>query len=92
MAALKALVIFLGILLVGGFIVVAVTIYNRATAPKEDKTVSIPVPANGTVMDTVAAGDRVVMRYRMADGSERLVIVNARTGKPAGTINLVPTP
>ena len=50
------------------------------------------MPANGTVMDTVAAGDRVVLRYRMGDGSERLVIVNARTGKPAGTINLVPTP
>ncbi len=92
MAALKTLVIVLGVLLVGGFIVVAVTIYNRATAPKADKTVSIPVPANATVMDMVGAEDRVVLRYRLSDGSERLVIVNARTGKAAGTINLVPTP
>lgn len=92
MAALKTLVIVLGVLLVGGFIVVAVTIYNRATAPKADKTVSIPVPANATVTDMVGAEDRVVLRYRLSDGSERLVIVNARTGKAAGTINLVPTP
>ncbi len=92
MAALKTLVIVLGVLLVGGFIVVAVTIYNRATAPKADKTVSIPVPANATVTDMVGAEDRVVLRYRLSDGSGRLVIVNARTGKAAGTINLVPTP
>jgi len=92
MAALKTLVIVMGVLLVAGFIVVVVTIYNRATAPQPDRTVSIPVPTGGTVVDMVGAEDRVVLRYRLADGSERLVIVNARTGKPAGTINLVPAP
>lgn len=92
MAALKTLVIVMGVLIVAGFVVVVVTIYNRATAPKEDKVVAIPVPAGGTVIDMVGAEDRVVLRYRMGDGSQKLVIVNARTGKAAGTVNLVPTP
>ena len=92
MAALKALVIFLGVLIVGGFAVVAVTIYNRAAAPKADKVVSIPVPPGGPAIDMTAAEDRIVLRYRLPNGQERLVLVNARTGQPAGTIDLVPTP
>ena len=33
--ALKALVVFLGVLIVGGVVVIGVTIYQRSTAPSE---------------------------------------------------------
>jgi hypothetical protein len=91
MAGLKAIVIIMGVLIVGGFIVIAVTIFNRATAPRGEAALTVPVPPGGAI-DMTAADDRIVLRYRLANGQEQLVLINARTGKPAGTITLVPTP
>ncbi len=84
----------MGVVIVVGFIVVAVTIYTRA----KDSTVraggfntEVAVPV-GELVDVTAGGGQIVLRYRAADGSERLVLVDQATGRPAGTVTLVPRP
>ncbi len=84
----------MGLIIVVGFIVIAATIYTRATdsavRPGVFNTeVAVPV---GELVDVTAGGGQIVLRYRAADGSERLVLVDQATGRPAGTVTLVPQP
>jgi hypothetical protein len=102
--ALKAVVILMGLAIVAGFIFIAVTIYTRArdTAGQTgevrtgnfgatDFRTEVAVPA-GELVDVTVGGGQIVLRYRAADGSERLVLVDQATGRPAGTVTLVPRP
>ncbi len=84
----------MGVTIVVGFIVVAVTIYTRATN-SANRTggfrTEVAVPA-GELMEVTAGGGQIVLRYRAADGSERLVLIDQETGRTAGTVTLVPQP
>lgn len=89
----------MGIAIVAGFIVVAATIYTRATnSPSRTGDfrtggfrTEVAVPA-GELVGVTAGGGQIVLRYRAADGSERLVLVDQETGRTAGTVTLVPQP
>lgn len=67
MAGIKALVIGMGVLLLAGFVVVAVTLFNRAT---EERTAA---PANGVI--DLAAGERVIA----SDVSDRRIVFRIAT-------------
>ena len=84
----------MGIAIVAGFIVVAVTIYKRATdsAGRSDGFhADVAVPA-GDLLGMTAGGGQIILRYRLADGSERLVVLDQETGQRVGTVNLVHAP
>ena len=84
----------MGLAIVLGFIVVAVTIYTRArdsVGRSGGFRTEVAVPADELVGVT-AGGGQIVLRYRAADGSERLVLVDQATGRAAGTVTLVPRP
>ena len=95
MQALKALVIFLGILVLAAAAVIAVTIYKRATNGLEGNakgfgTKQIALPAGAELEDSTAAGDRLILQIRMGDGSRRIMIVDLATGEPLGELEFVP--
>ncbi len=100
MKILKALVIFLGVVLVGGF---ALLIYGFATRiphahPESARskqpagafgTVAVPVPQGETVMGMVASGGRVVLRLG-GTGGDRLVVLDPSSGRVVGQFVLTP--
>jgi hypothetical protein len=101
MKALKALVIFMGILLVAGLGVLGWGLATRAGrttpaphpvatqagAPFGDVEVALPAGAKVAQMETV--GERVVVRVTAA-GGERLVVFDPAAGRVMGTFVLVP--
>jgi len=96
MRALKVLVVVMGILLVAGFAVVVVTIVSRASrTPAADAgklapfgTKAVTLPADALVMEVQSAGERIVLRLELKDGSEVLLVLDAATGTELGRINL----
>ena len=111
---LKTVVILMGLVIVAGFIFVAVTIYTRArdsagrtgdvrtgnfgagdfrtgNFAAGDFRTEVAVPA-GELVEVTVGGGQIVLRYRAADGGERLVLVDQATGRRAGTVTLVPQP
>ncbi len=61
---------------------------SRSTTPPPDDPVSIALPAGVTVLDSDLDGDRILLRLRLPDNSERLVIYDAVSGAQLGVINL----
>ncbi len=101
MKALKALVIFLGVLILAGFVTLAVGLYYKAGSIDESPaTVTAAAggdAAFGTV--TVPMGDCEIARTHVAAGRlflelgpatqracRRVVVVNATTGAHLGTV------
>jgi len=89
--ALKVLVIVMGIMIVAAVVVIVVTIINRSQDLAErrapyDRTIEAPV---GDLVETTAVPGGVALRYRLPDGSDRLVIVDTERGRVRGTLNLV---
>lgn len=93
---LKGLVVGMGVLIVIGLAVIVVTIANRmaASSPARGErggAISLEVPAGSTVVETVADGDRLVLRLDTPDGP-RIVVLDLRDGAVEATISLVPAP
>ncbi len=92
MQALKALVIFLGILIFVGLGVVGMTIYNRASAPTDASppagfgTVRLGLPQDGQITSIGTAGDRLVLHAFVPGEGEIIYIVHLSTGKVLGKI------
>lgn len=92
MQALKALVIIMGIMIIAAVVVIVVTIINRSqdlaqrSRPYE---ASIAVP-QGEILDMATGVERVILRIRLPDGRQRLVVVDTERGRVRGTIDLEP--
>lgn len=90
MAALKLLVVVMGILIVLG---VGLLFYGLATRLEPLRGAGfadgrVELPAGGHIIEMAAAGDRVVLRVGLADGAERLVVVDIARGRALGTVLL----
>lgn len=102
MRALKVLVVAMGVLLVAGFAVVVVTIMGRlsqratpsvaattaATHPVPFGSTTAVLPADALVMEVQGAGDRILLRLDLRDGTEMLMVLDAATGTELGRIKL----
>ena len=101
--ALKALVIFLGVLIVGGVVVIGVTIYQRATGPaSEGATADAPpavspsgfgarrigLPQGADIVEAVAEGDRLILIVALPEGSQRVIVLDLANGAELGRIDL----
>jgi hypothetical protein len=87
MGALKALVIGMGVLLVTGVVVIVVTLINRAGDGARRSPYATAVAVGSGVLDMTAAEGRIVLRTRQAAG-ERLVVIDAGSGRLIGTVDL----
>ena len=104
LVVLKVLTGVMGALIVAGVIVIGVTIAGRMSGPAEPPAmagtaaraaapfgdVSVAVPAGASLAGITAAGDRLVLRLRLADGRESLLVLDLATGHRLGSIALEP--
>jgi uncharacterized protein DUF6476 len=99
MRALKILVVVMGVLLIAGFAVVVVTIISRMTQRATPTavaaahlpafgTTSVTLPADSLVMEVQGAGDRILLRLDLKDGTEMLLVLDAATGTELGRVKL----
>ena len=107
MKAIKALVLFMGILIVAGLGVLGYGLSqqpdDKAAAPTEITvsgtggesffgTVSVTLPTGSRIEQVLVAGERVVLRIIGGADGERLVVLDPRSGAIAGSFVLLAEP
>ena len=101
MRVLAALTVVMGLMLVIGLGIVAVTILHRMSAPKPAPAnaaatgrghAALPLPPGGRLMSMTAVGDRLALHIGVPNGSEMLILLDPATGAVLETIDLVPQP
>ncbi len=97
MRALKGLVIGMALLIAIGLAVVAVAIVDRlggggfgVPPPVAFGTAKVEIPFGSVVSKTVVEGDRLLVYLRLNGGRESILVVDLKTGKSLGSIELVP--
>ena len=88
MAWLKALVIGMGVLIVAGIGVVAVTLVNRTGGGAPASAGRIELPRGARIAETHVDGKSVVLRLTMPDGTSRIAVYEM-SGKLVSTIEVV---
>jgi|AP12_2_1047962.scaffolds.fasta_scaffold304544_2 hypothetical protein len=98
---IKTIVIGLGAVIVGLTILVVMVIIDKAgdsvtgtEAPVAETAgyadVAVALPAGAQVMTMAGGGDALSLLVRLADGSQRIVTVDRRSGEVLGTLELMP--
>ena len=90
MAALKALVIGMALLIVAGLAVVAVTIANRTLESGGPADAALALPPGAEIIETALDGRRIALRLRLADGSMAIHVYDLDTGKRAAIARIEP--
>ena len=98
---LKATVIGLGVIFLGLATLLIVLIMTggpkrtastpAATAVPRNVTVEdleFTIPRNSRVAEVFATGNRIILRVRLADGTERLYALDGETLKPLGSLTV----
>ncbi len=89
MGALKALVIGMGVLIIAGLAVVAVTIATRVgtSEPAGPAGTAGPlvIPAGAEILETDLEGERIALRLRLPDGTMAIHVYDLAHGRRIGT-------
>ena len=101
MRALRILVVVMGVMLVGGFIALIVSIvymtkHKQSGAPVAEKTAAaapyaappIELPAGARIEMIPAGSDRLVLHIMLPDGGRELLVLDLASGRRLGTIPL----
>ncbi|HEX6442384.1 MAG TPA: DUF6476 family protein [Stellaceae bacterium] len=95
MAALKALVVVMGIMLVVGFVALIVVIAGRVSqktaglaAAQPYSAAPVEIPAGARVEAMSAGPDRLILDLLLPDGNRELAVIDLGTGRRLGTIPL----
>jgi hypothetical protein len=93
MQALKFLVGAMGLLIVAGIVVVAVTIYSRASrmagpspAAGDFAGTALPIPPGCRLGEMTSAEGRIWLRLEGGEACDRLLVLDAATGKLVGEL------
>ncbi len=96
MRSIQALVIVMGIMIVGGMTLVGyqivTTVGEPSSAPASFGEVALALPPGARVVDMAAIDDRLVLRIEAGDGRQRLIVLDPSTGALVGTIVFTPAP
>jgi hypothetical protein len=97
MRALKALVVVMGIMLIGGFAVLVAVIIGRVshgsgTAPRSFPATAIDIPRGARVEAMTAGTDRLILDLVLPEDRRQLVVIDLATGVRLGTVELRPAP
>ncbi len=100
MRGLKFLVIFLGVVLLAGLVLLGVLIAKRSpSTPGGDRGTATTgafgplthaLPQGARVAESEIQGDRLVLRLTLKDGATRILILSLKDGALLGTIALSP--
>lgn len=96
---LKATVIGLGVIFLGLATLLIVLIMTggpkrtASTTPAAVRNVTVEdleftIPRNSRVAEVFATGSRIILRVRLADGTERLYAIDGETLKPLGSLTV----
>lgn len=98
MQALKALVIFMGVLIVAGMALLVYGLMTRVSWDDDERSAAAPPASFGEAVSTLPEGGsiagitidngRAVVDIRLPDGGAELRIYDLATGAPAGNIRL----
>ena len=93
MGFVKVIVIAMGVLIVIGFIVVAVTLVARmqdAAAPDEAYRTTVSLPRGAEVVETTITEDHILLRLSGDVEGDWLLVIDAGTGVERGRTRLLP--
>ena len=93
MGFVKAIVIGMGVLIVAGFIVVAVTLVMRMQGVSEKSgafNTTVSLPAGAEIAGTSVGDGEIVLRLTEPGGGSWLLVIDADTGEEQGRIKLLP--
>ena len=90
MLALKNIVGLLTVLLVAGFValIAGLITQSKQRADPGFGAAELTLPAGARVAETAASGDKLVLRVTLANGEERLLILDINSGKLLGSVVL----
>ena len=99
-AALKALVIIMGLMILAGLALLVAIIAGRAVhrkpapspAPTAFSAAPITLPAGARIATMRVGADRLVLDIALPDGSHQLIVIDLATGRRLGTIPLRTAP
>ena len=101
MRALKILVVIMGIMLVGGFVALIVSIaymtkHRQASVPATTSTPyaapAIDLPAGARIEAMAVGANRLVLNIIMPDGNRELLVLDVASGRRLGSIPLRAAP
>ena len=99
--ALLAVVIFMGILIVAGMVVVGVTIAIRLGSLGEGEKpaaaggfgeAAVPIPAGCAIVESRPDGNRLIVRLGSGGRCDQVLVIDLRSGAVTGRLNFVPSP
>ncbi len=92
MRGLKFLVIFLGVIILGGLAALGVTIASRApgqsAGAKPFEAAKVALPAGARIEETHTEGGRLILRVALEGGGGRILILSLKDGTLLGTIEI----
>ena len=92
MRGLKTLIIGMGILIVTGFVFLVIGIVDKtdhlSRSGRPFSQVSVNIPEGTNLVEMRVDDGKIVVRLKLSDGSHRIVVLNAETGKPTRQIDL----
>ena len=90
MRALKFLVIAMGVLIVIGVGVIAVTIADRSARSVTGAAaeVSIAIPPGSRIVETTLDGDRMALRLELSDGKTRILVLDTASGRTVTRVDV----
>ncbi|GIX11996.1 DUF6476 family protein [Elioraea sp.] len=87
MRVLKAAVVIMGVLIVAGTVVLAVTIANRlGQRPPPPEVAGLGEPAGSRILGIAAAGDRLAVHVTGGGAEDRIVLVDPATHRVLGRL------
>ena len=87
MRAMLTLVIAMGLLIVAGVAVVAVTLVSRLESPGKAPSLVLDQPAGTRIAGASLAGNRLAVVLQ-GGGPDRVVVVDATSGRTLGGVRL----
>ena len=105
MQALKVLVVVMGVLIVAGVVVIAVSVINRMNAPagrhdtdsaapalRSFDSAALSIPHGCSVARLRPAGERLILQLGGGDGCGQILIVDMDSGRLLGRLDVVEAP
>ena len=88
MAALKVLVIVLGLAILGMIALIGITVAKRYSGGGGDKPVeaTLGLPAGSTILQAVPADGQLAVTARLPDGTTRVTVIDLASGRTLATV------
>lgn len=92
MGAIKAVVAGMGVLIVVGFVVVAVTLVQRMQSIQtlqQAYSTNITLPTGSRVVETAIGDGHILLRLTLTGGGEALTVIDTDSGRELGHVTLI---